>query len=375
MEHILERLVAFRTVTDDKQSNHEALDYIASFLADRGMHIERFDSNDCESLVATTRPGVKTPKVLLAAHLDVVPAPDESFVLRKESGRYYGRGTLDMKFALAAYLQFVDDVQDQLEDYDFGIMVTTDEEHGGMHGAAELVKEGYLPQVCIMPDGGDNWQVQLSSKGFYYLRLKAYGKPAHGSRPWLGTNAIQPIMDTLYDIRELFGESKPENSTLNIGMIHGGAAINQVADYAEASIDIRVHTEPEKQALLAKISQICQKRGVETEVILDGAATHFKLEHPLIAPFARHITDVTGVAVEGSHTLGSNDARFFAAHDVPCISVYPAGAGHHGPEEWLSEEGFHQFKEILDRYMDDVAKTAGRTATPVASPITAGNPL
>src|ERR1043166_9191828 len=99
MEDILRKLVAFPTVTGDQTAAHEAIDYIAGFLTARGMHLERFDSNGYESVIATVRPGHKNPKVLLAAHLDVVPAPDEMFGMRLKDGKYIGRGVLDMKFA------------------------------------------------------------------------------------------------------------------------------------------------------------------------------------------------------------------------------------------------------------------------------------
>ena len=103
---------------------------------------------------------------------------------------------------------------------------------------------------------------------------------------------------------------------------------------------------------------ICDKHGLELAVQLEGGPVEFSLDNPYIAPFARHITDVTGITVEGSYTLGSSDARHFSDVGVPCVSLYPAGAGHHGPEEWLSEEAFYQFKEVLDRYMDEVAKVS-----------------
>lgn len=355
MEEILRKLVSFQTVGDDHQSIHEAMDYIATFVAQRGMFIERFEYEGQEALVATIRAGEKTPKVMLAAHLDVVPGNEELFNLRVTDDKLYGRGTLDMKFAIAAYLQLIDDLSDNLESYDFGLLITSDEENGGQ-STRQLLEEGYQPQVCVIPDGGDNWQVQVTSKGFYYLKLHRYGTPAHGSRPWLGDNAILPLIHTLEKIQALFGEPKPESPTLNIGTITGGATINQVADYAEASLDIRALTEEEKRPILADIQAICKQENVELNIILDGAATRFDLDHPLIAPFTAAIQDVTGITVRGSHTLGSNDTRFYMARDIPCISLYPTGAGHHGPEEWIDKKAFFQFKEVLDRYLQAIAK-------------------
>lgn len=360
MEQILEKLVSFPTVADDPQAVHQALDYISDFLVTRGMHVARYDHEGKESIVATLTPEHKTPRVLLTAHLDVVPAPEQDFVMRKAEGKLFGRGVLDMKFAIAAYMQFVDDHQAHLQDYDFGIMITSDEELGGLNGVKPLVAEGYLPKVCILPDGGDNWQIQLTSKGFYYLRLVSRGVSAHGSRPWKGNNAIIPLMSALHAIHALFDNEDPAAKTLNIGVISGGEAMNQVAAEASAGVDIRIPAGEDGPAIVKEITDVCTPFDVEVRTELDGSATKFALDDPYIEPFARAITEVTGVNVQGSHTLGSNDCRFFAEHDIPCISLYPTGAGHHGPIEWIDATAFQQFAEVLTRYMNEVSRLNSR---------------
>lgn len=355
MEDILRTLVSFPTVTGDTQSNHEALDYIADFVIKRGMYVERFEFEGAESMVVTTKPGYKTPRVLLAAHLDVVPATEEMFTIVERDGKYFGRGVVDMKSALAGYLYFIDQHQEHLQDYDFGLMITTDEEDGGV-GVEKLVAEGYLPQVCILPDGGENWQIQTYSKAFVYSKITTNGLPAHGSRPWLGQDAIVTLTEALQEIRTLFPNQGPETNTINIGMIRGGEAINQVSADAEAWVDIRLASEQERAPMLQKLQAICDTHHANLDVKIHGVAGEFNLKDPFIEPFARHITDVTGVQVTGSRTLGSNDARHFAKHHIPCVSFYLPGAGHHGPEEWITTESVPQYAEILDRYMEEVAR-------------------
>jgi acetylornithine deacetylase/succinyl-diaminopimelate desuccinylase-like protein len=354
MEEILAKLVSFPTVTGDLQANHQALDYIANFVNERGMFVERFDSNGVESLVATVRPGHKTPKVMLSAHLDVVPAPEELFELRSTKDTYYGRGVLDMKCALAAYLHFIDTQQHRLQDYDFGLLITTDEESGG--GSVEkLLNEGYLPSVCILPDGGDDWQIQVHSKGFLYLTVSTQGVTAHGSRPWLGQDATSSLLDALQEMKTLFPEPTPDATTFHIGIIKGGHAVNQISDFAEAQIDIRLAREEDRSTTLDKLNSICKKYQAELTVMLSGAVGEFKLDNPYIASFAQLITEVTGTTVTGSRTLGSNDARHFGALGIPCISFYPPGGGHHGPNEYLDKQGFMHLGEILQRYLDKTA--------------------
>src|SRR5690242_19614652 len=104
MKNILKTLIAHQTVSTDKEANNRALDYIQEFLDSRGMFVARYEWNGHGSLVATTKQ-TKTPRILLAAHLDVVPAPPLAFQMTEEDGRLYGAGICDMKFAIASYMQ------------------------------------------------------------------------------------------------------------------------------------------------------------------------------------------------------------------------------------------------------------------------------
>jgi acetylornithine deacetylase/succinyl-diaminopimelate desuccinylase-like protein len=353
LEAILRHLVGIPTVTGSYQANHDALNYIERFLSVRGMRVTRYSWNNAESLVATTRQ-TKCPEVMLAAHLDVVPAEQHLFEVRQDGDKFYGRGTLDMKFAIASYLNIIDDLQNELDSYDIGIMITTDEEAGGTDGMAKLVEEGYLPKVCILPDGGDDWQIQTHAKGIMWLSITGQGKPAHASRPWLGENAIMTVVHTLTEVEKLFEGHNADTKTLNVGRITGGAAVNQVADNAEVLLDIRFMSEAEKTPVLATIQTICTKYGTELSVLIDGAVAHFSLSDPYIRRFADIVTEVTGVTVTGSKTLGSNDTRYLAKHNIPCISLYPPGGGHHGPDEWISKQGLYNFREITLRYIKQV---------------------
>lgn len=359
LEALLRQLVSIPTVTGNYGANHDALDYIERFLKKRGMYVRRYEWNGLESLVATSR-RTKNPEVMLAAHLDVVPGDEDAFNLREENGRYYGRGVLDMKFAIAAYLQVVDDLRNELHKYDFGIMITTDEEAGGLDGTAKVVEEGFIPKVCVLPDGGLDWQMQLYSKGFLYVSLTTEGVSAHGARPWLGKNALDTLLETVKDIRTLFPDPGTDPdcafNTCNIGRIRGGKAINQVAASAEALLDIRYTSNDERARLLREVEGICKKHGATLNIVANGDITNYSLSNPYLASFAKIVTDVTGVEVVGSRTPASSDVRYFEPHNVPCISVYPPGSGHHGPEEWIDKQGLYQFRDIIAGYLKQTAK-------------------
>lgn len=352
---LLLKLVGFPTPSADHIANREALDFIEQFLTTRGMHVTRLENGGFESLIATTRP-TKTPTIFLAGHLDVVPAPPELFEPRLENGRIYGRGVLDMKFAIASYLHLVDKLKADLTSYDFGLMITTDEEVSGEFGSALLAEQGYLPKVLLLPDGGDNWKIEQSAKGFWGGKLVARGKSAHGSRPWEGESASEKLHDALADFRALFPERNHDSNTYNIGMIHGGEAPNQVPNYMEAQIEFRAVSNEEYARLEQAVADICTRHGIDFELLRSGSVVVTDLTNPFVQQFRELLAQHTGVS-ETMRSMGASDARFFTEKGVPCILVCPPGGGRHAADEWIDAESVETFTQIVQEFVQTAAHT------------------
>jgi succinyl-diaminopimelate desuccinylase len=360
MKNILADLVAMRTISDDIAANEQALDYIQSYLEERGMIGKRYVINGHGAYVASTRTdNLMNPKILLAAHVDVVPGSDAVFTLKHENGKVLGRGVYDMKSAAAAYLQVVDDIQDSLTDYDFGIMITTDEELGGkegVNGTLGLIDAGHRAEICVLPDGGRNWQIERLAKGAWRFYLKAGGKSAHGSRPWQGDSAAYKLVDALYAIKQLFIGEGPETDTLNIGVIHGGTADNQIPDYMEAEIVIRILSEENLTEKRAAVAKICEQYGVYTEDRLVKHPFVTDTDLPLIQTFMQCVEQVTGNPSLPCISYAASDAPHFQTVGIPCIVTYPLGGMHHSEEEWIDESVLADFPNIIHAYLDKTAK-------------------
>lgn len=363
LEAIFEKLVAFPTLSDDLVVNHEALDYIGGYLKERGMHVQRFEptSNSHEILLASTRPdNAKNPTLLLAAHGDVVTASESMFTLRKEDGKFFGRGVFDMKFAIACYMRAVDEIKVDLAEYDFAIMITTDEELGGrdgINGVRKFVEAGYLPKVAVLPDGGENWQLETVSNGYMHFALEAHGKTGHSSRPWLADNAVERLTDALHAIRQHFKDHGPETDTINTATIRtSDVPANQVPDYAIVELSIRLRHPGNLDHWRKIISDACQEHGVVVVERAGWEATFNDLENPYVRRFADLIEEVTGIKNTGFHSYAGSDARFYAEAGVPYANTYPVGGGHHSDHEWLAESSLMQFKEVILRYIKAIAK-------------------
>lgn len=358
MEDILRKLVAFPSVSGEQTANQAILDYMADFMAARGMHVRRFTKNETASFVATTKPNDLTPTLLLVAHVDVVPAAADMFTVRQENGNYYGRGVFDMKFAAAAFMQLVDRVQDKLDEYDFGLMITTDEEVGGQDGVKYLVEEiGYYPKVCIIPDGGPNWEIEEFAKGVEWINLSSTGVTAHASRPWEGEHAIHKLLLALGELRTLYPhDSGPKDTLLSVGVIQGGEAANQTADKASAVLDIRHGNMEDFKTSYKRVKEVCEKYDVKAELLGSAPPCINPPSDPYISQFRDIMTDLLGYSPKGCYSYAATDGRFFSAINVPCIIVQPPGGDNHAASEWISIEGCEQFYEMVCRYTERVAR-------------------
>ena len=161
-------LIRFKT-TEDSPSLVEAIDYIENYLREYPLVIKSYFRQGKPSLVITFRES-KEIDFFLNGHLDVVDAKANDFEPRlEEGGKLYGRGSSDMKGPLAAMIVLMMDLS-QLEPNkrpDIGLMIVSDEEIGGEAGTYYLLnEEGYRSKACLIPDGGNNFDIIIKEKVF-----------------------------------------------------------------------------------------------------------------------------------------------------------------------------------------------------------------
>jgi len=286
------------------------MQYAEELLRTRGMAVSHHKSNGFPSLVGTTT-GTKTPKILLQAHLDVVPGRKTLCTMAEKDGKLYGRGVFDMKFAVACYMQLVEDLKHEISDYDFGIMLTSDEEIGGEDGVGYLLEQGYGADVCILPDGGNAWEIENASNGVWHIRLMAKGKTAHGSRPWEGVNAIEGLARAVLEIREAFGEHNYKRSSITVSQIKGGVAINQVPATAEATLDMRFIDAEDYKLKRSAVESIAKAHRLEIHELSQQDPGKIDLKDPAIANFIKVADRIRGKPLGQARSCGSSDARFF----------------------------------------------------------------
>ncbi len=351
----LDKLIAFQTVNLNKVELDRCFTYLNNQLKAKKLHTSVHSSSGFPSIIATTK-ATKTPHILLQAHIDVVPGDIKLFKLREQSNRLYGRGVFDMKFAAACYLQLLNDLELPLDQYNFGIMLTADEEIGGENGVAYLLKQGCRADICILPDGGNNFKIETSSNDIWLVRLSTKGVSAHGSTPWDGKNAIDNLIYVINEIKLLFESPKPFCNSLTLSQINGGQAINQVPNYAEATIDMRFADKTLKQSQLKAINQIVKKHHVKLETLAQVDGIDVDLNHPEVSKFLELAKATHKKPIKPVHSFGSSDARYFYQHNIPTVIMRPKGGGAHSEREWLDKADFNRFYELLKIYIEEHAR-------------------
>ena len=202
------------------------------------------------------------PRVWLSTHMDTVPP----FIPPTEDDeKIYGRGACDAKGIIAAQITAAEQLRKEgIED--IGLLYTVEEERASTGAkAANLHPLAAKCEYMINGEPTDN-DLAIGSKGTFRLNIKTNGKAAHSAYPEEGDSAIEKLLDILDDIRhtkfpndEFFGDT-----TVNIGTIEGGTALNVTAPTAQAGLAIRLATK--KQPVEDALRKIVRDRG-EIEIL------------------------------------------------------------------------------------------------------------
>jgi acetylornithine deacetylase/succinyl-diaminopimelate desuccinylase-like protein len=359
MLKILRKLVSFESTPQNLKEKKRGIFWILNFLKKFPLKLKYFEFSGHPSLVALTQS--KEPKIFLAAHLDVVPASSNLFNLKIKNGKIFGRGVFDMKFAIACYLKLVEELKNDLKKINLGIMITSDEETGGFFGIKKLIEKGFKSKVVFLPDGGSNWKIVKEAKGAWHLKVKFFGKSAHGSRPWEGKGANEKLIEFLKEFKKFFPKEpcKIKNHwhrTLTIGKIEGGKATNQVSDFAQAFLDIRFLNEDERKKIKTKLNELKKEFRFKIEEIALAQSYQIDLENKYVKTFLEILKEKLKVKPNFSFSYGSSDARFFLEKKIPVILVRPEGGGHHSEKEWIKIEGLEKFYSVLKEFVIKLSK-------------------
>ncbi len=244
---LLRELVRTPTVSGDAAAQRAVLGTIADAVTAAAPHLQRRDGTDRDQpwTLLTSPAAPDRPRLLLACHVDTVPAADpgswqrDPFSAELDGGRIWGRGGSDMKAGVVASAAAVAAADPETP---VALLLTSDEETGS-HGAAAAA--GAVAELAVgavvVPEATGN-RVVLGHKGALWLRVRAEGVAAHGSTPERGHNALLDLVAVLGRARTdlpLGTEPFLGRETWNPGVLRSGTVPNVVPDRAEVVVDQR----------------------------------------------------------------------------------------------------------------------------------------
>lgn len=326
--------------------------------------------------------------LLLNGHSDVVPAGDRSkwdfdpYCGEITDTQILGRGTSDMKAGLGAVLFAMKLLADEKMTMNGKAVlhVVPDEETSGRWGTKWLVEQGYADgaDACLIAEPTSYNNCEVGQKGSLWILIKSYGKSAHGSiGNYVGENAILKLTKLLNhaeELRSLKGqydksqmkvledskrvakgalkaegvENVIDHVTVNIGTIQGGTKTNMVADYCEATIDIRVPIGVEIQEVVDKFKNIAKKLNL-TDMVYEynwnSEANYTDVNSHIVQSAVENAKRVWGKEVVPAYQWASSDARYYRYEGIPTIQYGPANT-----------EGIHSYNETVD--IEDVVNAA-----------------
>jgi glutamate carboxypeptidase len=349
MVELLEQLVNTDSHSPDKEGVDRTGEILRAHLEGRGIACEVIPHPTAGFFLKATVPpanGHSNDHVLLMGHRDTVFAKGTvaERPFRAEGTMAYGPGVSDMKSGLVMNAFLLEAFARQGgADLPLVGLFTSDEEIASpasrpvIEAAASGARAVFNAEPGRAAAPGGN--VVSGRKGAMFLTVEVTGIPSHsGGAHDKGVSAIEELCRKVQALHALTDYAS--GTTVNVGLIEGGASINTVAPHAKARVDVRFKTldaMAEAEAAVAAILETTHLPGTTTE--LTGRAAFLPLEQTpanraLFDHYVACAADL-GLTIGGEYTGGSADSGFTSAIGAPTLcGTGPIGAKAHTPDEY-----------------------------------------
>ena len=313
------------------------------------------------------------PDFVIICHMDTVPYADNwsHDPLGGEiiDGKLYGRGSLDMKSGLAVgMLIFRDLVKSGKLPNRHVIFIASADEEEHMLGVERAIETGIITERSLVLDTEPTaLNIIPGHKGKSWFEITVHGKPAHGSMPSTGVDAIAGMSEVVRGIRkriELYPEDplfgKP---SICFGTITGGANINIVAEKVVMSCDMRLAPPLSVEKSVELVDEVIEEAKREVPGIEVTAKLLSSKPCVPIYPDSELLNALTKAAKESLNMdlkpyvmTGYTDSGVVAAltGNRNCMSFGPWGGGIHQTDEYVDIDTIDKLYTILSKLTNDI---------------------
>lgn len=323
--------------------------FIAGWAADAALDVEVLEGTPGRpSVVVRASGGGGGRTLMLCGHIDTVgvegmEAPHSP---RVEGDQLYGRGAYDMKAGVAAALEACRSAASLGLAGDVVVACVADEEHASLGVQEVLARVSADFAVVTEPT---ELELVVAHKGFVWSEVEITGRAAHGSRPYLGVDAIVkagPILTALAELDERLAERTHPllaRGSVHASLIEGGAELSSYPARCTIGLERRTlpgETGADVEAELGAVLDRCREADPELEVssrtLLVREPFEIEQESEIVTLTLEAATEVLGAEPNLGGASYWADAAFIAAAGVPTVMLGPGGEGAHADEEWVS---------------------------------------
>lgn len=348
---LTKKLISFPSTNSRPEEIHNCAVFIEQWLKRFQIPYQRTDEGRTPSITVLPRPGYAP--VLLMTHFDVVESDQPAlFNPVERNDRLFGRGAIDDKYGVAlSLILFREHLRQSqrndrpIDNLNFGLLLTGDEEVGGANGAKKA-SDSVATDFFLAIDGGSPGLIVTKEKGVISLELQARGQAAHAARPWLGRNAFDILIEDYARISTLFPVTSDENWHRTMVLTKceaGNGSSNIVPEEARAVLDIRITENDDADFLVSQIEDMVKSDVIvhaKEPVFMSGPSTYLDL-----------LVDHSGGAAVGFEH-GASDARYFSSKDIPG-AIWGANGemSQHTNDERIVIPSLYQLYDRLDSYL------------------------
>ena len=350
--------------------DHNCQNIMADRLSKIGFNIENMRFEDVDNLWA--RRGTESPVFCFAGHTDVVPTGNleawnsDPFAPEIRDGKLYGRGSADMKTALAAMViaseRFVAKHPDHKGSIAF--LITSDEEGPSINGTVKVVETLEARQEkmtwCLVGEPSSTNTlgdiVKNGRRGSLNANLTVKGKQGHVAYPHLAINPIHTASKAIAELCETEwdqgNEYFPATSFQISNISAGTGATNVVPGTMNLLFNFRYSTEVTADELKARTHEILDRHGVEYDIEWTLSGLPFLTPvGELVNAAKKAILDVTGTTTELSTSGGTSDGRFIAPTGAQVLELGVLNATIHQINEHVEIAHLEPLAEIYEKIL------------------------
>lgn len=374
-------LITFDTTSRD--SNLPLIDHVESRLQAAGITSQRIPNLEGTkaNLLATipAADGTTTGGIVLSGHTDVVPVDGQDwssdpFTPEIRDGRYYARGSADMKSFVGVILSRLEQLTAAKLREPVHLAFSYDEEVGCV-GAIDLVKaitaSELAPRGCVVGEPS-SMRVIRGHKSMNVFRVDFHGVAAHSSLTPEGVNAIAYASEFVAFVHAVAAEFRTEGpfdeayvvpyTTVTANTFTGGIAVNTIPAEASVQFEFRSLGSVDRQALIARFRAEADRLGRAMAAENADAGVDFAIEAeapgcetPHDAAIVSLAANWGGIATDDKVTYGT-EAGLFSEAGIPTVVCGPGDiAQAHAPDEFIELEQIAACESFIDALIVDLS--------------------